>query len=54
MIKDGKNRTRKALLLIAMMVGTLAVLTVAAPDCPFLQKTAQTIAGNAYELEAER
>jgi hypothetical protein len=54
MIKDGKNRTRKALLLIALMVGRLAVLKLAAPESSFLQKTAQRITGMAYELDAER
>src|SRR5262245_44784888 len=50
MIKDGKNRTRKALLLIALIVGMLAVLTFAAPYNQFLQKAAQPVTGNTNEI----
>src|SRR5262245_56175430 len=45
-----QNRTRKALLMIALIVGMLAVLTFAAPYNQFLQKAAQPVTGNTNEI----
>jgi hypothetical protein len=50
MIRDGKNKSRKALLLIALIVGMLAVLTFAAPYNPFLQKAVRLVTGKTIEI----
>src|SRR5215475_8364712 len=48
--QDRKKKVRQALLLGALIAGTLAALTFATPYSPFLQKAVWIITGDPFEI----